>query len=446
MFAVRVDAGDYPRRQITARCYWEDVRDMTDQASLQKADRGSGHADLLSRYGLGVALGEVAPAGSLPQPAAASNAPAALQNLVALAVQLCNARYGAINVITEDEFHQIAALGLEPLMCARDDSLCGQVLKYGSTVVVEDCSEDVRFRANPFVDGRFGAVRFYATTPLLTTDGVPLGTLCIFDEEPGSLTGQQTAGLETLAAQVVDVLDLQLRTRQLDATISELQRSNELLGEFAGRISHDLRGPLTNVVGLAELAEDEPDLQEGPAGTYFKRIGASALRMSSMVENLLGYSRVGGAAHPETVSLAAVVQAAVDDLGHHVDGVRIHTEDFSASADREQLRVLIQNLVANAVAYARPGIPPEVRISGIATPGSWRLEVADNGKGIPPKDYDRVLEPLVRLDRDGDPSGTGIGLATCMRIAQAHGGRLAFARTPGGGLTVQVEFGPGPVG
>lgn len=417
---------------------------MTDQVSERRPARGSVHADLLAQYGLGVALGEVLPVGSMPQPAAPSGAPAALQNLVSLAVQLCNAQYGAINVITEDEFHQIAALGLEPLMCAREDSLCGQVFRYGHTVVVADCTEDARFRTNPFVDGRFGAVRFYATTPLLTTEGVPLGTLCIFDEHPGELTEQQAAGLETLAAQVVDVLDLQLRTRQLDATVSELRRSNELLGEFAGRISHDLRGPLTNVVGLAELAEDEPALQEGPAGTYVKRIGASALRMSSMVENLLGYSRVGGATRRDPVSLAEVVSAAVDDLGHHADGVRVTVDDFTGHADREQLRVLIQNLVANAVAYARPGLPPSVHITGSGSPPFWRLDVADNGKGIPEEDYDRVLEPLVRLEREGDPAGTGIGLATCARIAQAHDGHLAFDRTPGGGLTVRVWFGSGP--
>ena len=424
---------------------------MTDQASVRgergsrgDMERGTGHAELLSRYGLDVALGEVAPAGSLPQAAALSHAPRALQNLVSLAVQLCDAKYGAINVITEDEFHQIAAEGIEPLMCAREDSLCGQVFKYGHTVVVEDCARDPRFAQNPFVDGRFGLVRFYATTPLLTKEGVPLGTLCIFDDVPGALATQQTAGLETLAAQVVDVLDLQLRTRQLDATVQELQRSNELLGEFAGRISHDLQGPLTNVVGLAELGEDEPELQDGPAGTFFRRIGASALRMSSMVDNLLDYSRIGGTVHLEPVRLSEVVAAAKADLGSRVDDVIVTSGDFEGNADRAQLRVLIQNLLANAAAYARPGVTPTVHITGTGIPEFWRLEVADNGKGIPPEDHERVLEPLVRLDREGDPAGTGIGLATCLRIAQAHGGRLGLDRTPGGGLTVRVWFGSSP--
>jgi signal transduction histidine kinase len=417
---------------------------MTDQASVRGAERGTEHADLISRYGLDLALGDAAPSGSLPQPAPDSHAPAALHNLVALAVQLCNAKYGAINVITEDEFHQIAVRGLEPLMCTREDSLCGQVFKYGYTVVVEDCAHDPRFATNPFVDGRFGAVRFYATTPLLTQEGAPLGTLCIFDDVPGRLSDQQTVGLETLAAQVVDVLDLQLRTRQLDATVHELQRSNELLREFAGRISHDLQGPLTNVVGLAELGEDEPELREGPAPTFFRRIGASALRMSSMVDNLLDYSRIGGTVHLEPVPLREAVAAAMADLGSRADGVIVTADEFEGNADRAQLRVLIQNLVANAAAYARPGVTPTVHVTGSGTPEVWRLDVADNGKGIPPEEYDRVLEPLVRLDREGDPAGTGIGLATCLRIAQAHGGGLGFDQTPGGGLTVRVWFGAAP--
>ena len=418
---------------------------MTHRATAHPAVPAVDQAGMLSRYGLEVALQQTHPPGSPPQPAAAIHTPEALQNLAALAAQLCGAEYGAINVITEDEFHQIVTTGAEPLMCAREDSLCGQVFTPGSgTTVVADCSKDPRFEATPFVDGRFSAIRFYATTPLLIGDEAPLGTLCVFDETPRELSEQQVRGLQTLAAQVVDVLDLQLRTRQLHAMVTDLQRSNELLAEFAGRVSHDLRGPLTNVVGLAELAELEPALQDGPAGTYFKRIGASALRMSSMVENLLAYSRVGGAAQPEKVLLSHVLRSAVEDLGALLDGVEIAVDDFEGYADPEQSRVLLQNLLANAVAYARPGVPLSLRISGTGKPCTWRLDVADNGKGIPEHDYDRVLEPLVRLERDGDPSGTGIGLATCARIAQAHHGLLAFDETPGGGLTVRVWFGAGP--
>jgi signal transduction histidine kinase len=66
--------------------------------------------------------------------------------------------------------------------------------------------------------------------------------------------------------------------------------------------------------------------------------------------------------------------------------------------------------------------------------------VADNGKGIAPEDRAKVLEPLVRLHRDGDGGGTGLGLATCSSIAKAHGGELTLSETPGGGTTVAVSF------
>lgn len=66
--------------------------------------------------------------------------------------------------------------------------------------------------------------------------------------------------------------------------------------------------------------------------------------------------------------------------------------------------------------------------------------VADNGKGIAPKDRARALEPLVRLRRPGDGGGTGLGLATCSSIAKAHGGELVLSETPGGGTTVAVSF------
>jgi signal transduction histidine kinase len=68
------------------------------------------------------------------------------------------------------------------------------------------------------------------------------------------------------------------------------------------------------------------------------------------------------------------------------------------------------------------------------------LHVADNGKGILPADRRRAMEPLVRLNRPGDGPGTGLGLATCRRIAHSHGGELTISGTPGGGTTVSVLF------
>ncbi len=368
-----------------------------------------------------------------------------LDNLVALAAQVCGVPYGVINIITADEQHQIAARGVTPSACAREDSMCAQVFRYGRTIVVEDCQVDPRFQQNPFVTGEVAHVRFYASTPLITADGQPLGTLCVFDDLPGSLSAQQCRSLEILGAQIMDILNLQLRTRQLSTALAELKRSNELLAEFAGRVSHDLQGPLTSIRGFAELIGTDPALPEDSVlNDYFQRIVASADRMTSMIEDLLDFAQSNGSLQRAPVSLARVAAEVQDDLAAALAGVdaQVDVEDFIGEADASQLRTMLQNLLQNALNYRHPDRSPHVRVTASGERSRWCLEFADNGIGIAPEDRQRVLEPLVRLKRN-KAQGTGLGLATCHRIAQAHGGYLQLDETAGGGLTVRAWFGVG---
>ncbi len=130
--------------------------------------------------------------------------------------------------------------------------------------MVPDASQDPRFADNPFVTGEIGQVRFYASHQLVTPHGVTIGTLCVFDTEAREISDDQERALVELAERVVDLLELELRTRELAVTVTELerardelQRSNSQLAAFAGQVSHDLRNPLTTVrMSLSILAED----------------------------------------------------------------------------------------------------------------------------------------------------------------------------------------------
>ncbi|GAB3553282.1 hypothetical protein GCM10027404_25430 [Arthrobacter tumbae] len=369
-----------------------------------------------------------------------------LDNLVLLAAEVCGVPFGVINIITADQQHQIAARGIEASVCSREDSMCAQVFRYGHTIIVEDCLEDPRFLGNPFVTGEIAEVRFYASTPLVTAAGDALGTLCVFDDSPGSITPQQSHSLEILAAQIMDILDLQLRTRELGTALRELSRSNELLAEFAGRVSHDLQGPLTSIRGFAEMLEDDAAIPAGSdSRAYLERIGASAGRMTSMIEELLAFARSNGALRVQPVSLASTVRAVQDDLAAAISaaGAHLEVEDFVGLADPTQLHTLLQNLLQNALNYRHPDRSPILRISaGDATEDYWCLTFEDNGIGIAPEDRQRVLEPLVRLESNAAP-GTGLGLATCNRIVQAHGGFLELKESDSGGLTVVAWFAGG---
>ena len=108
------------------------------------------------------------------------------------------------------------------------------------------------------------------------------------------------------------------------------------------------------------------------------------------------------------------------------------------SGDATQLRVVIQNLLANAAKFTVQGEEPRVEVSGARVGDQWRIEVADRGRGIPEEHRERVFEPLARVDKS-EP-GNGIGLATCRRIIAAHGGTVGLDPRPGGGTIAWFEL------
>lgn len=361
-----------------------------------------------------------------------------LQNLLSLATTTTGIPFGVVNIITEDEQHHIAAMGIDPGVCSREESMCSRVFLSGGTTVVPDASQDPMFRDHPFVTGQVAAIRFYASVPLTTTSGFVLGSLCVFSLAPAGLSPEKQTALEIIAAQVVSVLELQHHARMLARSLAEARSSNDLLESFAGRISHDLRNPLTSIIGFTELAE----LQQSADAEEFGIIGRTSRRMLAMVDDILSFSRIGGTLRLQPVSLRGVVRDIEEDLVLALKdaGAEVEVTEFVLEADAGQLRVLLQNLIHNAMAYHRPGVPPRILVTAAAVPDGVEVRVTDNGKGIPVRDRDRVTEPLARLHRDDDPPGSGLGLATCLRIAKAHGGRLEIGAGPDGGTTVVVTL------
>ncbi|MFF0911320.1 ATP-binding protein [Microbacterium enclense] len=359
-----------------------------------------------------------------------------LQGLVELAATICGVTTAVINIIDDRMQHQVAAVGIQAASCSREDSMCAAVISRPGRVVVSDARLDERFAGNPFVTGIIANVRFYASSPLITPSGVAIGTLCVFDDEVGELSAADSHALDLLAHQVIDVLELRRITR-------DLAESNAQLEQFAAQVSHDLRNPLTALSGFLELAADSPEMAEAPrAAQSLARAEAAAGRMTAMVTDLLDFARMGGA-RPQfsDVDVAESVDAVLEDL----DGALVETGaqvSVDASefvrADETLFRVLLQNLIANAVKFtvAAERIPRvEVRLE--ALPDGWRLTVDDNGDAIEPELRERMFEPMQR-GHDADVAGIGIGLATCRRIVEAHGGHIGLDEAPTGGTRVWV--------
>jgi len=362
-----------------------------------------------------------------------------LAGFTQLAAELCGASRAVLNLIDDRYQYQLAAYGFSPAITDRADSMCDLPLRLGEQLVVPDARQDPRLAANRWVSGELGSVRFYAASPLPAPGGHLVGTLCVFDSEPGSLTDGQRGALRTLAAGVVDVLELRRRSDQLRQTVAELARSHRQLAAFAAQLSHNLKTPLTASLGFGELLQDHPAVQQDPTALdYANRSVSGGRRIMAAIEQLLSYASMGGTPRRELVPVAGLVEQVIAELGPLAEDAEVRCDPASVVADPVQLRVLLSNLIGNAVQYRNPAARCEVAVTVAATSWGHELRVVDNGPGIPPEQRPAVLRPLVRLDSETE--GTGMGLATCERIVAAHGGTVSITDTAGGGATVCIRL------
>ena len=238
-------------------------------------------------------------------------------------------------------------------------------------------------------------------------------------------------------------ISLNVMLAQIEQAFAERRASEDRLRRFLADASHELRTPLTSIRGYAELfrrgaSENEEDLEKS-----MRRIEDESARMGVMVEDLLLLARLD-ARRPldrESVDLTALAKDAVADAQVADPSRTIAVQAAGAvvvDADEARLRQVAANLLSNAVRHTPTGTPIDVRIS--EQDGSAVLEVADRGRGLTPEEARRAFEPFYRTDasRDRSTGGAGLGLSIVQAIAEAHGGRVELAATPGGGATFRV--------
>ena len=214
----------------------------------------------------------------------------------------------------------------------------------------------------------------------------------------------------------------------------ELERSNRDLERFAHLVAHEVKTPLSIVQYCCDLLERYRERLDGEAWEFVVATRNAVQGLGETIEELLQYASAG--AHNATmmpVDSGVILEDALSNLQLAISesGARIsHDALPTVNADFAQLRLLLQNLVANAVKYRRPGVAPEVRVIATRDGRYWRFSVTDNGIGIEPQHQERIFGIFERLHSSEEYPGTGIGLAICKRIVEQHGGRIWVESTP----------------
>ncbi len=249
------------------------------------------------------------------------------------------------------------------------------------------------------------------------------------------LWNRRLAGLNTrLKREVVLRNETEHRLQSVNA---ELNRSNQELEQFAYAVSHDLQEPLRMVLGYLELLDRRArDSLSGDARDYLNFAVDGGRRASALIRGLLEYSRAGTReAALETLPLSGPIGEALSNLAMAIDERRARIavpEDLpSVIGDRNQLVRVFQNIIGNALRYARPGVPPEIRIEAAVGDGLCTCSVIDNGRGIEPLNFERIFQIFQRLDEESE--GIGMGLAVVKRIVERYGGQVWVESVPGEG-------------
>jgi two-component system sensor histidine kinase/response regulator len=229
-----------------------------------------------------------------------------------------------------------------------------------------------------------------------------------------------------LERQAAEMLSL---NRRLANGVDELTAVNQELEAFSYSVSHDLRAPVRHISGFVDLLRERagPALDE-KSGRYLDTISQAAARMGQLIDDLLEFSRMARAEmlqrRVELTPLVAEVarQLAEQEPGRQVEWVIAPLP--AVTGDAALLRLVLENLMGNALKYTRPRPEARIEVGGRPAGGQLELWVRDNGVGFDMQYADRLFGVFQRLHRAEEFEGTGIGLATVQRIVRRHGGRV----------------------
>ena len=410
--------------------------------------------------------------------------------LTRLASRITNSPISLVSLVDANRQFFKSQVGLpDPWATLRETplshSFCMHVTAENAPLIVEDARNHPVLKDNLAIPD-LGVIG-YLGIPITMTDGTVLGSFCVIDTTPRNWTSDEIEIMHELTHMVMvqvelmaerkraeiamqkhnDLLEKRIRERvrttqqlqkyqeHLEDLVRErttaltgqaqvLMQKNADLRRFAYIAAHDLREPLRTVRLYTERLEQRYQNQfDERANKYMSYIVDGATRVYALITDLLSYSQLEQTEASLTLTnLDDILTRVLADLENMIkrSGAVVtcnHLPDLQVDAD--QVTRLFQNLISNSIKFQN-GVEPRVDISAVAQRDAWLFSVHDNGIGIESQYQERVFEIFQRVHSRTEYQGTGVGLAICKKIVEAHNGCIWIESEAGQGTTVHFTL------
>lgn len=225
-----------------------------------------------------------------------------------------------------------------------------------------------------------------------------------------------------------------------------LETSHNEQVDMIAAVSHDIKTPLTSIIGYVERLSGSKTLSEAKKEDYYRIIHRKAKDIEKLVEDFSAFSDMEHDTlkiTTERVFVQSFIQSICTEYEEELQAHQAHLEwtchvpdDVQVELDMKKMRRVFANIVHNALIYVSP--PVHLRLSCESQDGNLRISFEDNGEGVPDEELERIFDKLYRVDpsRSRAGGGSGLGLSTCKSMIEAHGGRIYAYRNPMGGLGI----------
>ncbi|NBC58213.1 MAG: GAF domain-containing protein [Bacteroidetes bacterium] len=349
--------------------------------------------------------------------------------LTELAAYICDAPIALISLIDKDRQWLKSKIGFDACETEREISFCTHAINQPDEIYeIEDASSHDLFKDNPFVIEK--GVKFYAGAPLIHHNGHALGTICVIDYKPKSLTDKQKLALKNLANQVVKLFELRFKNENLREAQRNLKEKNTQLKNFAGVVSHDMKMPLANIIVTIDILKRKYNKVLDEAGfDYLNNLKQSAFKMSDYISNILTHyesDEITEKQSKENIDVHELLEDIIEllDVNDNCD-INLPTDNIQLKCNKTAVEQILLNLLGNSLKYNdKEKIIVDIDVS--EDEHYYYFSVKDNGIGIPKekqKDIFKLFSTVAEKDRRGQ-KGNGIGLSTVRKLINNLGGTI----------------------